>query len=135
LTADTEVKFHLNRMRFMYAATAIFAGFIGISLLIAPSTMQSMFGYPAQEPIMGAVVYTVWLAFALLSIAGLRSPLKFAPILLLEITYKTIWLVAIAIPAAITGTLYSFALENAVLFVLFIVGYIIAMPWKYIFTK
>ena len=136
MTAETDkIKFHPNWMRFMYAVTAVAAGIFGIGFLAAPDSMLSTMGYPAQEPVIAGVLYSLWLAIGIWSIAGLRSPLKFTPVLLLAMTYKTVWIIAIVIPRAIAGTLPSFAMVTAVQWVLFIVGYLIVIPWRYLFAK
>jgi hypothetical protein len=136
LTQETErIMYHPNWLRFMYVWTIIGAGLIGLLYLVMPSTMYSFFGVPAEEPIMAGVAYGVWLAFAIVSILGLRSPLKFAPILLLQLTYKAIWFVAIIAPRAVAGDLPSFAITMSGLFATYVIGDIVAIPWKHIFAK
>jgi len=136
LNQETEkVMYHPNWLRFMYAWTIIGAGLIGLLFLVIPSTMYSFFGVPTEEPIMAGVTYCVWLAFAVVSILGLRSPLKFAPILLLQLTYKAIWFIAIIAPRAIAGDLPSFAITMSGLFATYVIGDILAIPWKNILAK
>jgi hypothetical protein len=64
---NDEVKFHLNRLRLLYAYTIIGAGGIGLALLIVPYTFMSLLGIPTEEPIMAGVASSVWLAFGILS--------------------------------------------------------------------
>ena len=73
--------------------------------------------------------------FGLVSVLGLRSPLKFAPILLLQLTYKVIWFIAIVLPLLVAGRLPNFAILMSVLFASFIVGDLIAIPFPYVFAK
>jgi len=82
----------------MYAYTIVGAGVIGLALLIVPNTMMSLLGIPTEEPIIAGMAYSVWLAFGILSIFGLRSPLKFVPVLLLQFTYKVVWFIAVIAP-------------------------------------
>jgi hypothetical protein len=119
----------------MYVYTIVGAGGIGLGLLIIPNTMMSLLGIPGQEPIIAGIAYSAWLAFAIVSILGLRSPLKFAPILLLQLTYKAVWFVAIIAPRAISADLPSFAITMSGLYITYVIGDIIAIPWKNIFAK
>ena len=75
------------------------------------------------------------LGIAILSIAGFRSPLKFSPILLLQAIVKIIWFMGILIPAMIAGPLSTFAIELAAMFIPYIIGDLIVIPYKYIFKK
>jgi hypothetical protein len=136
LTQETEkIKYHPNWLRFMYAYTIVGAGGIGLALLIVPNTMLSLLGIPSEEPIVAGIAYSVWLAFGILSIFGLRSPLKFAPVLLLQFTYKMVWFIAIIAPKAVAGDLPSFAITMSLLYVTYVIGDIVVIPWKHIFSK
>ena len=136
MTTETQKeKFHPNWMRIMYALDGAVAGGLGMALLIAPSATQSALGWPVEEPIIAGIAFSVWFTFGILSIAGLRSPLKFAPILIAEITYKTVWIFAIIFPQAIAGTLPQFALTTAILFLIPIIGNTIVVPWRIVFAK
>ena len=119
----------------MYVYTIVGAGGIGLALLIAPSTMMSLLGIPAEEPIIAGIAYSAWLAFGIVSIFGLRSPLKFATVLLLQFTYKVVWFIAVIAPKAVAGDLPSFAITMSVLYVTYVIGDIIAVPWTHIFAK
>jgi hypothetical protein len=81
------------------------------------------------------IVASVYLSFALLSILGLRSPLKFSPILLLQLGYKVIWFIGILIPILIAGKFPSYAIVYVVIFASYIVGDLIAIPFSYVFSK
>jgi hypothetical protein len=72
----------------MYIYTIISAGGLGLGIIIAPEVIRSLFGWPAQDPIVLGVFGSVYVAFAVFSILGLRSPLKFAPVLFLQLCCK-----------------------------------------------
>jgi hypothetical protein len=133
-TETKGIKVRYNWLRFMYAYTIVFAGSTGLGCLVAPSTLN-LLGYPAQEPIWAGVGYSMMLALAIASILGLRAPLKFSPVLLLQLTYKVIWFIAIIIPLSIAGHLPSYAIGTCILFATFVVGDLIAIPFRYLFAK
>ncbi len=119
----------------MYVYTIVGAGGIGLAFLIAPSTMLSLLMFPAEEPILAGIAYSVWLAFGILSAIGLRSPLKFAPVLLLQLTYKVIWFVAVIIPQLLLGPLPLFATVLSGIYATYVIGDIIVIPWQHLFAK
>jgi len=134
-TETKGIKVRYNWLKFMYAYTIVFAGSTGLGLLVAPSAVLNLLGYPAQEPILAGVGYSRDLAFAIASVLGLRAPLKFSPVLLLQLTYKVIWFIAIIIPLSIAGRLPSYAIGISILFATFVVGDLIAIPFRYLFAK
>src|SRR5262249_62346932 len=49
------------------------------------------------DPLHG-VAFSFWAAYSVLMLLGLRYPLKFLPLLLLQLFYKLVWLAAVALP-------------------------------------
>jgi hypothetical protein len=79
-----------------------------------------------------AAAWSVWGAFSLLAVVGLLHPLRMLPIILLEITYKSIWLVVVGFPLWSAGTLGGRAEEMMFSFLLVVLP-IVATPWGYVF--
>ena len=119
----------------MYIYTIIGAGAFGLGILAAPNVMLTIFGWPAQDPIVFGVSGSVYLSFALLSILGLRSPIKFAPVLLLQLSYKVVWFIGVIIPLLIAGTFPTYAILFVVIFATYIVGDLIAIHFPFVFAK
>jgi hypothetical protein len=119
----------------MYIWTILIAGFFGLGFLFAPVMVQTMMGYPTQDPILIGITASVYLAFALVSILGFLSPLKFAPVLLLQLTYKSIWFIVVFLPAVILGSLPSYGWMIAGIFATFVIGDLIAIPFPIIFER
>jgi hypothetical protein len=122
-------------LKFMYLYTIAGAGLCGLGMLFAPRLMQSMFGLPTQDPVVFGIVGSVYVTFGILSILGFRSPLKFTPVLLLQLFYKSIWLVCVMLPLFIAGAPGQYAILLAVIFATYIVGDLIAIPFRYVFGK
>jgi hypothetical protein len=122
-------------LKFMYIYTALVAGLCGTGMIFVPGTVGSIFGLPDQEPIIFGIVGSVYLAFGLLSLLGLRAPLKFVPVLLLQLCYKSIWFVGVILPLCLKGRFPSYAMPMAVLFATYVIGDLIAIPFPYVLSK
>lgn len=119
----------------MYIYTIVGAGGFGLGIIVMPNVINSIFKGPDQDPIVFGVMGSVWLAFALLSILGLRSPLKFAPVLLLQLSYKVVWFISVILPILFGGKFPTYGIVYVVTFATYIVGDLIAIPFSYVFAK
>lgn len=119
----------------MYIFTIVVAGLLGLGIIIMPDTMRSMFGFPTQDPIVFGVCGSVYVAFGLLSILGLRSPLKFSPLLLLQLAYKVVWFVGVILPLLLGGRFPSYGIVYVVIFAMYVIGDLIAIPFSYVFGE
>jgi hypothetical protein len=73
-------------------------------------------------------------AVVVLAIAGLRYPLKMLPLLLFELTWKSIWLAAIALPLWSRHQLPANLHETVKACLMGIVIFPLAIPWPYVFA-
>ncbi len=123
------------RLKFMYLYTIIGAGGFGLGIILIPDTMISLFRWPEQDPLVFGITGSVYLAFAIVSLFGLRSPLKFSPILLLQLFYKSIWFIGVAAPLISSGKFQLSAIIYLVIFATYIIGDLVSIPFSYIFKK
>jgi hypothetical protein len=133
MSADAQIRW--GWLKFMYIYTIIAAGVMGLSFLLFPDFVKHVMGLPVLEPISIGIVGSVYAAFGILSIFGLRSPLKFTPVLFLQLCYKSIWFIGVILPLLITKQFPSYAIATVVIFASFILGDMIAIPFPYIFAK
>ena len=119
----------------MCVYTIVGAGGFGLGIITMPDAIRTIFGWPGQDPIVLGVTGSVYLSFALLSILGLRSPLKFAPVLLLQLSYKLVWFIGVILPIVMTAKFPSYAILQVVIFATYIIGDLIAIPFSYVFAK
>jgi hypothetical protein len=119
----------------MYLFTILHAGGLGLGIILFPNTVRSIFGWPSQDPIVFGICGSVWVAFGLLSILGLRSPLKISPILLLQLSYKVVWFIGVLLPVLIAGRFQVYMMAYAVFFAVYIMGDLMAIPFSYVFAK
>jgi len=122
-------------LKFMYIITIVVAGGFGLGVIFMPNTIVSMYKMPKQDPIIFGIVGSVYVAFGILSILGLRSPLKFAPVLLLQLCYKVIWFIGVILPLLFVGPFPMHGIPFVVIFAIFIIGDLIAIPFSYVFAK
>lgn len=81
------------------------------------------------------VAFCVWAAYATLSIFGLIHPLKWLPIMVFMIFYKSLWLIVFAYPLWRSGALAGSPAEEMTGVFLMIPLPIIAVPWVYFFRN
>jgi hypothetical protein len=133
MTKDTKIRW--GWIKGMYIYTIVVAGLFGLGIIVVPEIIKSKFTWPVEEPVAFGIIGSVYMAFGLLSILGLRSPLKFTPILLLQLCYKTIWFIGVVLPLWATAHFPSYAIPTVIIFATFIVGDLIAIPFSYVFAK
>ncbi|MFN2259807.1 MAG: hypothetical protein ABR601_08215 [Parasphingopyxis sp.] len=122
----TEVSpLRLWMMRAMYLIMAA-----GIGLTIWPLIL----GHGSELPRMTGVAWALLGTIGLLALWGLRYPLQMLPLLLVELTWKAIWLGAFALPRWLDGTLDEGMLasifETSLGAILLLV-----IPWRYLWAN
>ncbi len=84
----------------------------------------------AWDPLKG-VAFSFWAALSLLSGLGLRYPLKMVPLLLMQLAYKAVWLIAIGLP--MWPAVRSMDLARAML--IGVVVDLVGIPWSYVVAR
>ena len=122
-------------LKFMYIYTIVGAGGFGLGIIAVPEVIKSVFSLPDGDPITLGITGSVYLSFGLLAILGLRAPLKYVPILLLQLSYKVVWFVGVILPLLVAGKFPTYAIAIAVIFATYVIGDLIAIPFSYVFGK
>ena len=130
-----EINVRWGWLKGMYVYTIIGSGGFGLGAIAIPNVMESVFNWPNQDPIVLGVTGSVNLAFAILSMLGLRSPLKFVPVLLLQLCYKVVWFIGVVLPLLVAGEFPRYAIVHVAIFATYIIGDLIAIPFSYVFAK
>lgn len=121
-------------LKAMYIVTILAAGVLGLGIVLAPELIKARL-HTTCDVIPYGTLGAVWLAMGIIAIFGLRDPLKFVPLLLLQLIYKVVWIASVFVPLWITGTFPERHIVTAVLFGLIIAGDLIAIPFRYLFAK
>ena len=84
------------------------------------------------EPLSG-VAFSFWGAFSLLAFLGILHPLKMLPLLLVQFTYKLIWLIIVAHPLWTADQLRGSSAEAlAKANTIGLVLDVLVIPWLYV---
>jgi len=122
-------------LKAMYLWTLVGAGGFGLAILAMPGKVQAILRFPPQDPVTLKAYGCVLLASGLLAIQALRSPLKFIPLLLLQLVYKPIWIAVVAVPIFLEGRFPLYVVTITGVFLTYIVGNLIAIPFRSFFSK
>ncbi len=112
-------------LRLMYLLVVI-----GLALNLWPDVIASKKPFSAWEFFHG-IETTMMAAFWLLCVLGIRYPLQLLPILIWELLWKTICLIAVPLPLWLNGTLAEKLLPNVLAIGAFILVYAV-IPWSYV---
>lgn len=109
-------------LRAMYALIAFAMG-----SMIWPTIIT----HSGDWALMPGVVKCMLGALTLLALIGIRHPLKMLPLLFWELVWKTIWLLAVALPQWQSGTMDAATAQSAFETGLVLLVYLV-IPWRYV---
>lgn len=112
-------------MRAMYLIMAA-----GIGSMIWPLILSHGSTLPRMTGVAWALLGTI----GLLALLGLRYPLQMLPLLLVELTWKAIWLAAFALPRWLDGTLDE-GMRTSVFETSFGAVLLLVIPWRYLWAN
>ncbi len=117
-------KFRFHLLRIFYVL---------IIFLLGIEVWMKILSHNTQWEPLPAVAFSFWAAFSLLAILGVINPLKMIPLLLVQFTYKLIWLIIVAWPLWSTNALTgSNAQELAFANFTGIIIDILVIPWQFV---
>lgn len=101
---------------------------IGLGMQVWPAIIDHVYSMKIDS---GIVTCMLW-ALSVLSIPGLRYPLQMLPLLLFEFTWKTAWLLTVALPHWLRAQ-WSQDLASTTFAVSLVVILLPLIPWTYVF--
>ena len=116
----------------LYVLRAVYLlNFVFLGINVWPALFR-----PA-EPIglLPGVAFAFWAALSTLCALGLRYPLKMLPVLFMQLFYKTVWLLAIALPLWSSGQWTAGATAMFKGMVMGAVADLLVIPWPYVFAN
>jgi hypothetical protein len=115
--------FRLYLLRAGYLVIAV-----GLAFMIWPGIIRP----PENLSHMGAVVRSLLGAVSLLAILGIRYPLKMLPLLIFEVLWKSVWVLAFGLPLWSADRLGPDARETLSDCIFGIVLVLLVTPWGYV---
>lgn len=104
--------------------------FLILAIGQAAITWPMLLNPPADMSLMGGAAKALIAAIGLCSVIGVFRPLAMLPVMLVEVGWKTIWMLTIALPGSLSGTL-----EGPKLQLLYeclpIIPFALLIPWDY----
>jgi hypothetical protein len=79
------------------------------------------------------LVGALWTAILVLSALGLYAPLRFSPVLVLQLIYKTLWLFVFALPRVVKLSARNVPWGIAGSFLIIVLVWPFIIPWGYLF--
>ena len=116
----------------LYALRLVYLGnFVGLALNVWPALVSP------SEPVapLPGVAFAFWAALSTLSALGLRYPLKMLPVLFMQLFYKSVWLLAVALPLWSSGQWSSSAVGLFKVMVMGVVADLLVIPWPYVLAN
>ena len=116
--------FRLYLLRFVYLLIAV-----GLAFTIWPQILH----HPTPWSLWHGVGCSLLGAMSILAILGIRYPLKMLPLLFFELTWKSIWLLAVALPLWSAHQMDAENLETAQNCIMGVIVPIV-IPWPYVWA-
>ena len=110
---------------------ALRAGYLLLAAGLAATVWLLLIDHSPQWPLMNSVVCSMLAAVSILAAFGIRYPPQMLPILLFEVAWKSIWLIAVALPLWSANQLDARTWET-VKDCLFGAILIPLIPWRYV---
>ena len=123
MTDISTIRMHGLRVYYVIVA-------IGLALMIWPLILS----HPPDVGHAPSVVRALLGGVCLLAALGIRHPLRMLPILLFEFVWKTIWLLAFALPASMRGPLEPAWQASVVDTGVGVALSLVLIPWGYVYA-
>lgn len=102
----------------------------GIATFFWPTVLQ----HSSELAIAHGIQFALLAGLGLVAALGLRYPLQMLPVLIFELTWKAIYLIAFALPLWRAHQITDAAAED-IRSVLMVVIFIPLIPWRYVFAQ
>jgi hypothetical protein len=118
----------------LFRLYALRAGYLLIAVGLTATVWPIVINHSPQWPLMNSVACSMLAAVSVLAAVGIRYPLQMLPVLLFEIVWKSIWLIAVALPLWSANQIDARTWET-VRDCLFGAILIPLIPWRYVISQ
>ena len=81
------------------------------------------------------ILGSLWTAILIGSVIGLRFPVPMSPLLLIQVIYKTLWLLVYVLPRLLAGRNGEVPWGISLTFLVIVVSYPWVIPWAQVFGQ
>lgn len=122
-------------LRVMLGIAVLGAGAVGATTLLLPHMAGRFifFGATTVDPYL-RILGALWLSLGLVAGLGILQPINFIPVLLIQLIYKSVWLVVVAYPAIIKGNRETGLLFLCGLFTIWVAALCFVIPFSRLFA-
>ncbi|NMH89361.1 hypothetical protein [Flavivirga algicola] len=120
----TKLRLYLLRGMYLFIS-------LGLALTIWPEIIAPYQRLANED----SVIQSLLGALALLTVIGVRYPLKMLPVLIFELIWKLIWIFGFALPTWMNTDLDIYAEETFFACLIGVVLVPITVPWRYVYKR
>lgn len=128
---DLATQHHLPKWRLYPMRGLFFLNFISLAF----DNWSTILFPEEQLGVLDGVTISFWAGFSLLNFIGIRFPLKMVPILMLQLLYKSAWIIGTYLPANSAATVSPGIQEFFWICVAGIVLNLVIIPWGYVYRE
>ena len=118
--------FRLYLLRATYLLLAV-----GLGLMVWPR----LIGHTTAWALKNGDTFALLSGVQILALLGLRYPLKMVPLLLFELTWKSVWLLTIAFPLWRANEIDAGTAESIKACGMGVIICLVAVPWRHVLLK
>jgi hypothetical protein len=104
-------------------------------VMVAPDAWGALLRHQGPWDPLPAVALCVWATYPALAVFGLLRPLRWLPLMVFTIGYKTLWLVFVAWPMWQAGTLAGSRAEEMAFVFAWVPLLAAVVPWDYVWRE
>lgn len=109
--------------------------FLLMLLMVAPGAWGALLRHEGPWDPVHAAALCVWATYPSLALLGLLHPLRWLPLMIFAIGYKSLWLFFVAWPLWRAGTLGGSDAEEMAFAFAFVPVLAMVVPWGYVWRK
>lgn len=101
-------------------------------VLVAPQAWGVLLGHAGEWDPLHAVAWAVWATYPTLAVFALFQPLRWLPLMLFTLGYKTVFLAVVAVPLWVAGTMEGSSVQPVAESFLALPLLALVVPWAYV---
>ena len=121
----------VSTLRLYLMRTVYLLTFVGVGSWVWPEIINHG---ALWDPVKG-VAFSFWAAYSVLMGLGIRYPVRMLPLLILQLFYKSVWLLAVGLPLRSAGQADPVAAGMIDTFAIAVVLDLLVIPWPYVLAN